>query len=71
MIAFHFNLFWQTVTYMQWEYNPNTLVEYVSLCFNLFYHTNRCMMLPRVTCVLLAVSKKTEGRTILAKVLRI
>lgn len=71
MIAFHLNVLWQTLACMQWDYNLNTLLEYVSLCFSLLYHTNRYIMLPRVICVLLAVSKKTEGRNILAKVLRI
>lgn len=71
MIAFQLNLLWQTLAYMQWEYNLNTLLEYVSLCFSLLYHTNRYIMLSRVICVLLAVSKKTEGRNILAEVHRI
>lgn len=50
MIAFQLNLLWQTLACMQWEYNLNTLLEYVSLCCSLLYHRNRYIMLPGIIC---------------------
>ena len=48
MTASQPNLHQQTLARMQWEYNLNTLLEYVSLCCVLLYHTNRYIMLPGV-----------------------
>lgn len=50
MITFQLNLLWQTLASMQWEYNLNTLLEYVSCCCSLLYHMNCYIMLAGIIC---------------------
>lgn len=50
MIAFQLNLLLQTLACKPWEYNLNTLLEYVSLFCSLLYRSNRYVMLPGIVC---------------------